>query len=314
MSDTHHRSAPDTARIPEPSRVLDLVMDDGAVIRVRRHGNPAGPRVMLSHGNGLAIDAYFPFWSLMLPRYDVIVFDFRNHGANPLHGGAGHDLEHFVSDMERVWKETQREFGPKPIAGLFHSLSALAAIRHALERPDRWRALVLFDPPIYPREGHPLRDSQQTDKDLLAERAKRRTERYPSPHEFARQLASRSAFKRWRPEAYELMAHATLRHDERSGEWELACPRELEARVFSENRDPSLWLKLGEVKVPVKLIGADPHIEGAGPPALIAKAIAEEIPLEYESIPDTTHFLQIERPELCLRAVKSFLARHGMAP
>jgi pimeloyl-ACP methyl ester carboxylesterase len=250
----------------------------------------------------------------MLARYDVIVFDFRNHGANPPHGGAGHDLEHFVSDLERVWQETQREFGARPVAGLFHSLSALAAIRHALAYPDRWRALVLFDPPIYPREGHPLRDSQQSDKDSLAERARRRTERYPSPHDFARQLASRKAFERWRPEAYELMAHATLRRDEHKGDWILACPRELEARVFSENRDPSLWIKLGEVKAPVKLIGADPHIEMAGPPARIAKAIAEEIPIEYEFIPDTTHFLQIEKPEACLRAVESFLAKHAMAP
>lgn len=314
MSESHHRPAHESVRIPEPSRVLELVMDDGAIIHVRRHGNPAGPRVMLSHGNGLAIDAYFPFWSLMLPHYDVIVFDFRNHGANPPHGGAGHDLEHFVSDLERVWQQTQREFGPKPVAGLFHSLSALAAIRHALEYPDRWRALVLFDPPIYPREGHPLRESQQTDKDSLAERARRRSERYPSPHDFARQLASRPAFKRWRPEAYELMAHATLRRDQSGGDWILACPRELEARVFSENRDPSLWVKLGEVKVPVKLIGADPHLESAGPPARIAKAIAEEIPIEYESIPDTTHFLQLEKPEQCLRAVESFLAKHGMAP
>jgi pimeloyl-ACP methyl ester carboxylesterase len=313
MSETHNRPAQDTARIAQPIRVLDLVMNDGAVIRVRRHGNPAGPRVMLSHGNGLAIDAYQPFWSLMLPRYDVVVFDFRNHGANPLHGGAGHDLAHFVSDMERVWQETQREFGAKPAAGVFHSLSALAAIRHALEYPDRWRALVLFDPPIYPRDGHPLRDVQQIDKDSLAERARRRTERYPTPHEFARQLASRAAFKRWRPEAYELMAHATLRHDERSGDWVLACPRELEARVFSENRDPSLWVKLGEIKPPVKLIGADPHMEGAGAPARIAQAIAEELPIEYEAVADTTHFLQIERPEQCLRAVESFLAKHGMA-
>ena len=131
------------------------------------------------------------------------------------------------------------------------------SIRH------RWRALVLFDPPIYPRDGHPLRDAQQGDKDQLAVRARKRTERYPTPHDFARQLASRPVFSRWRPEAYELMARATLREEPATGEWILACPRELEARVFEENRDPSLWVKLGHVKAPVKLIGADPNIEGA---------------------------------------------------
>ncbi len=198
---------------------------------------------MLCHGNGLAIDAYLPFWNLLRDRYDLILFDVRNHGENPLHGGAGHDMAHFVVDLEKMLSEVEREFGDKPIAGVFHSLSGLIAIRHALEHPHRWRALVLFDPPIYPRDGHPLRDAQQGDKDQLAVRARKRTERYPTPHDFAQQLASRPVFSRWRPEAYELMARATLRDDPASGEWILACPRELEARVFEENRDPSLWVQ-----------------------------------------------------------------------
>jgi len=288
-------------------------MDDGAIIRVRRHGNPAGPRLVLSHGNGLATNLYFPFWNLLRERYDLVLFDVRNHGENPLHGGAGHDMPHFVADLETMLDGVQREFGNKPIAGVFHSLSGLIAIRHALQHPDRWRALVLFDPPLYPRDGHPLRNAQQNDKDSLSARARRRTERYKTPDDFAKQLASNRGFTRWRPEAYGLMARATLRQEPASGEWILACPRELEARVFEENRDPSLWVKLGEVKAAVKIIGADPNVEGAGPPALISKAVAEEIPIDYEAIPDTSHFLQIEQPEACVRAMETFLAKHGMA-
>jgi len=288
-------------------------MDDGAIIRVRRHGNPAGQRLVLSHGNGLAIDAYFPFWNLLRDRYDLILLDVRNHGENPLHGASGHDLPHFVSDLESVLSAVQREFGAKPIAGIFHSLSGLIAIRHALQYPDRWGALVLFDPPIYPRDGHPLREAQQSDKDSLSARARRRTERYPSPDDFAKQLASRAVFKAWRPEAYQLMARATLRPDESAGDWILACPRALEARVFEENRDPSLWVRLPEIKAPVKLIGADPTTEGAGPPALICKAIGEELPIDYEAIAGTTHFLQMEKPEECVRATEAFLAKHRLA-
>ncbi|MBV8053733.1 MAG: hypothetical protein JO071_00665, partial [Deltaproteobacteria bacterium] len=47
---------------PAPLRIIELAMDDGAIIRIRQHGNPAGPRLALSHGNGLAIDGYLPFW------------------------------------------------------------------------------------------------------------------------------------------------------------------------------------------------------------------------------------------------------------
>lgn len=313
MSDLPERRESTSVHVPRPNRVLDLTMDDGAIIRVRRHGKQDGPRLVLSHGNGLAIDGYLPFWGLLRERYDLVLFDFRNHGENPAHSEAGHDAAHFISDMDRVLAQTAREFGVKPVAGIFHSLSALAAIGHALEHPKSWRALVLFDPPLYPREGHPLGSLQRTDKDLRAARARRRTESYPSPHDFARQLASNRAFKLWRPEAYELMARATLRHDARSGEWKLACPRELEARIFEENRQPSLGTRLPEVKAPLKLIGADPDLEGAGPPAKIVRAIAEEASIEYEAIAGTTHFLQIEKPEECVRAMESFLARHAMA-
>ena len=61
--------------LPEPSATLHLAMDDGAPIRVVRHGNPSGTRVVLSHGNGFASDSYFPFWRLMLERFDLALFE-----------------------------------------------------------------------------------------------------------------------------------------------------------------------------------------------------------------------------------------------
>ena len=91
-------------------------------------------------------------------------------------------MPHFVSDLE-----TAADRGPARIrcqaARREFSIRCqdLIAIRHALQYPERWSALVLFDPPIYPRDGHPLRDAQQSDKDSLSARARRRTERYTSP-------------------------------------------------------------------------------------------------------------------------------------
>ena len=51
--------------VPEPLSVCEVHLDDRTITTVRRHGNPAGPRLVLSHGNGLAIDLYYPFWSLL---------------------------------------------------------------------------------------------------------------------------------------------------------------------------------------------------------------------------------------------------------
>ncbi|MGC1190746.1 MAG: hypothetical protein WA861_09155, partial [Candidatus Binatus sp.] len=73
-----------THHVPRARHAFDVKMHDGATIHVRQHGIPGAPRLVLSHGNGLAIDGYFPFWGPLRERYEVIVFDFRNHGHNPL--------------------------------------------------------------------------------------------------------------------------------------------------------------------------------------------------------------------------------------
>ena len=52
--------------IPEPRSVCEVRLDADTVTTLRRHGNPDAPRLVLSHGNGLAIDLYYPFWSCLL--------------------------------------------------------------------------------------------------------------------------------------------------------------------------------------------------------------------------------------------------------
>ncbi len=303
----------ETVSIPSPIRTFDATMDDGAIIRIRQHGTPSGPRLVLSHGNGLAIDAYLPFWGPLRERYEVVLFDIRNHGENPLHGNAEHHhVGQFARDLEGICVAIDRELGPRPMAGVFHSLSSLAGILHAEAYPERWRALVMFEPPVYPPDGHPLVINQKSDKDSLASRARRRTQRYKSPADFAAQLGSIPAFRRWRPEAYELMALATLRPEDSTGQWTLRCPREFEAQVFDGARNSELWRAFGRVKAPVKLVCGDPELEDVGAPALIGQALAREFGLPYEAIPDATHFLQFERPEECIRATESFLAQYGM--
>ncbi|MGH7987946.1 MAG: alpha/beta fold hydrolase [Candidatus Binataceae bacterium] len=295
-------------KLPSPLTTVALRMEGGAIIRLRRHGNPAGPRLALSHGNGLAIDGYFPFWDLLRDRYDLILFDFRNHGENPLSDFAHHNWPQFIRDLERIWLEIGTHFGVKRIAGVFHSLSAVSAATHTQLMGSRWDPLVLFDPPFFPRDGHPLRNVQRTNEDDIASRADRRTPRYPEPAGLAAQLARR--FKLWQPAAYELMARATLRPDPVAGDWVLACPREYEAHVFRSNRDASAWAGLAHMPVGVKLICADPSVGDT--PARIGQAIAAEMPVEYEAIEGTTHFLQIERPAQCVRAMEPFLAKYGM--
>jgi pimeloyl-ACP methyl ester carboxylesterase len=303
-SEVHH--------VAPARRSFEIAMRDGAPVRIRQHGKPGAPRLVLSHGNGLAIDGYFPFWGPLRERYEVIVFDMRNHGRNPLHTIEDHKWENFPNDLEAIFQAINRELGAKPAAGVFHSMSAVVAAMHSLSHGRRLDALVLFDPPIMPREGHDLlAHFQRTDKGGLADRARRRPPSYKDPLDLARQFERR--FKHWRPEAYELMARSTLRHDRTSGEWVLACPREYEAQVFASSSNSDLWTRIAHSPVPIKLICGDPHLEGADAPTLIGQALAEDTGIAYEAIPETSHFLQIERPEQCVRAMEDFLRPLGLS-
>ncbi len=308
MSEHEHQ----VQHVPPARHSFEVTLRDGAIIRVRQHGKLDGPRLVMSHGNGLAIDGYLPFWGPLRERYEVVLFDMRNHGRNPLHTLEGHSWANFPDDMETIYQAINRELGAKPAAGVFHSMSAVVAAIHALSHGRRFDALVLFDPPIVPREGHDLLiHFQKSDKGGLADRARRRPPSYKDPMELARQFERR--FKRWRPEAYELLARATLRHDPASDEWVLACPREYEAHVFSSTSDSTLWTRLAHSPVPIKLVCGDPTLEGADAPTLIGKALADDIGINYEAIPETSHFLQIERPEECIRAMENFLEPLGLA-
>jgi pimeloyl-ACP methyl ester carboxylesterase len=309
MTDT---APPPTLTVPTPNAVVDLAMDDGAIVRVRRHGNPDGPRIALSHGNGLAIDAYLPFWSLLLDRYDVILFDVRNHGQNPRHDPDHHVWDWFARDLETIYRGLAHSFGDKPVIGAFHSLASIAAVMHTLARGPRWSPLVLFDPPIFPREGHPLDPLEREHMREMGAVARRRPPRYDDPGVMAAQLRRRAMFSRWQPGSHDLFARATLRPADDGEGWELACPRELEARIFETNIDPTLWARLPEVPVPLEIIAADPDLPGQQAPALLSAAVAEDQGIAYAMIPDTTHFLQIEKPEAVLAAMEAFLRENGV--
>ena len=296
--------------LPTPLRVVDLRLDDGAIIRLRQHGNPAGPRLALSHGNGLAIDGYAPFWRPLCDRYELILFDFRNHGQNPLHTFANHNWLRFVQDLEQVYRAIQHHFGTKRTVAVFHSLSAVTATMQTQHHGVRWDPLVLFDPPYYPPDHHRLNLLQFSNEEDIAARAEKRTPAYADPMELAASFKRR--MKQWRPEAYELMARATLRHDPATKQWVLACPREFEAHVFRSNRDTSTWTNLAATPVAVKLICGDPDAQEAMPPARLGQAIAAESGVLYEAIPGTSHFLQIERPDECIAAMESFLRARGV--
>jgi pimeloyl-ACP methyl ester carboxylesterase len=295
--------------VPPPHAVADIAMEDGACIRVRQHGNRAAPRVVLSHGNGFAIDGYFPFWRLLLDAFEVVVFDQRDHGQNPRHDIVGHTYGQVARDARVIRAGIDSQFGAKPSAGIFHSLSAVANIHGRAADGIDWAALVFVDPALLTPGGRERAASHRFEH-VLAKWARGRPARFAEPSELAAQYRAARASATWVPEAADLMARAVTR-PAADGGYELSCPPEWEARIYEQNIDMGTWDLLPKLRGPAMFLGADPSLPTATPTAAVVGLAAQAAGLPHVVVPGTGHTLQIERPDLCLDAVLAFFRQAG---
>jgi pimeloyl-ACP methyl ester carboxylesterase len=299
--------------LPTPRMTFDVVLDDGAKIRMRRHGNGAGARILVTHGNGFAADAYYPYWRQLLSKFDVLVFDFRNHGQNVPVVPSNHHYAQLTRDLERVVQEVRARLGEKPTAGIFHSMSARTAMKHAIEVGWRWDALVLFDPPDVPPRGHPQYAAMEIFENRLTEWAKNRRRRFVSVAELVEEYKALRTTRLWVEGEHELMARSVLRKAPDGDGYELVCAPENEAAIYAEALTLNLWPKASELGGPVKLIGCDPDHKGAPATGAANRALGLEGGYDYSFVPGTGHLLQVEKPKECIEVTLEFLAKHGLA-
>ena len=276
-------------------------MDDGTKIAIRQHGNPGGPRIVLCHGNGLATDLYYPFWSLLAGECDLLVYDLRNHGWNEVTAIRRHNVPTLVRDHDLIMEAIDGYFGEKPKVGAFHSVSALISLLSPT-RGGTFAGRILFDAPLC-RPGQSYREMEvATNRNAAA--ARRRREHFATTADFSDRLRSVPVFSRVVPGVLDLMARTTLRKSPSRGHYQLRCPREYEARLAEYGEIYSEMVDLGQLASPTKVLGADPTIPFSYLPSL---DLTDFVTVDYDFLPDTTHLLQLERPEACAQAVRSFL-------
>lgn len=296
--------------LPRPAATLEVPLDDGAQIRLRRHGNPAGPRLFITHGNGFAANAYFPYWRHLLADYDLIVFDFRNHGENIPADPPNHCYAQLVRDLERIIGAARAAFGAKPAAGIFHSMSARTAMKHALEIGGL-DALLLFDPPDVPPQGHPHYEPMRLFEEKLIDWARRRRRHFSSVDDLTLEYLQSRAARNWVAGAHALMARSVLRKNPDGDGFVLVCAPENEAAIYAEALTLNLWPAAHEFAAPVKLIGADPNMPGAPATGPANQALAREGGYDYAYVAGAGHMLQIEKPEACIGLTLEFFAKCG---
>ena len=300
-------SAGDVPGLPEPLSVMQVTSAEDTVIHVRRHGNSRGPRVVLGHGSGLAIDAYYPFWSLLLDEFDVIMFDLRNHGWNDVGSLRDHNVLSFVRDHDTVLGEVARQWGAKPVIGLYHSVSSFAPLLSD-KLAAHYVGLVLFDPPITSQFRPTHRVFEETLVKLVR-RIRGRTRRFASVEEYVEVLQYFPTYGRVVRGGHELIARATLRQSTDGVGYELRCPPEYEAQIAAYAAVLAVMVDFKTLDCPIKAIGADPTLPFTYLPAA---DFGDIVTVDYDFLPETSHFLQLEQPEACRDVAIDFLRKRNL--
>lgn len=285
---------------------IEVSIKGGAGLIVRRYANPDKPRLLISHGNGFAIDGYRSFWKLLLDDFEVVTFDQRNHGRNPRGPIETHSVADMADDHLLVQAAVESAFGPRFTAGLFHSVSSIASIKASIVHQAKWDALVLFDPPLIAPEGHELRAKGQRIDEILSEFARNRPEHFDDLSTLVAYYHAQIG-RDWVEGAHLDMARAVTRPDPAGG-FELCCPGEYEAKIYHDNAHFNSYEGLSSLNQPTLIIGADPEYGRPMMPAIVGPVAAAEFGIPHVIIPGTTHMLQNEKPGLIATEVRRYLA------
>ena len=85
--------------------------------------------------------------------------------------------------------------------------------------------------------------------------------------------------------------------------YELRCPPEYEAQIVDYATIFAVPADFGELLCPTKVIGADPTLPYSFLPTF---DFSDAVIVDYDFIPDATHFLQLEKPEECVATMSQF--------
>jgi pimeloyl-ACP methyl ester carboxylesterase len=248
--------------------------------------------VIFSHANGFNGRTYLSILAPLADSLRIYSLDLRGHGASTLptviEGRAG--WAEFRDDLLAfLAAETDR---PVVLSG--HSMGGTSGLLAAAAEPKRVRALALFDPVLY--DG-----GVAMEPNPLADGAERRRADFPSKAAAYEAYLGRGGFRSWRPEQLADYVEAGFRQTD--GGVTLTCRPEWEASNFrTHNYDP--WAAFRASRCPIRMLRAEnastARLEGHEAELLATGRV------QIETVPGTTHFLPMERPELVrevLRAV-----------
>lgn len=257
----------------------------------------AGRPVLFCHAAGFPARA----WDQVidrLPGTHCYAFDARGHGrsSKPAPPYAWRD---FGADAAALagW------LGLSDALGVGHSLGGHAVTLGAALHPGAFAGLLLMDPVIRGKDRY-------IGPWMQAQFVRKRRNRWSSPEEMFESFAGRAPFDAWDPAVLRDYCQYGLVPD--GEDYILACPPEIEASIYEASPavESNIYPEIATIPVPVHVVRAgrfqDPaNVMGVSPTAPdLAASFAQGADTR---LPDHSHFIPMESPELAAKLIREML-------
>ncbi len=253
------------------------------------------PTVMLSHATGFHGRCFDPVVESLQSDYACASFDYRGYGDSLLDKDWAVDWQGYCDDALAVAGSLENE---NQIIAVGHSMGAAALAMAALIEPKLFKALILYEPIIFPA---PIRDARTTSHQPspLVEGARRRRTTFASRDEAFANYAAKPPMSVFEPRSLRAYVEHGFRDSQNAETNEncvvLKCHPEHEARTYETGATHETWERLHLLQVPTWIVaGAVAPMQPSSWSELIAKQITNA---EFVLWPDVGHFGPMQKPD-----------------
>lgn len=254
--------------------------------------------VIFSHANGFNGRTYRSILGPLASEFRMLALDLRGHGASTLPT---------VIEGRQGWIEFRDDLlallpqvADRPVVLAGHSMGGTTSLLAAAAEPGRVKALGLFDPVIFD-QARALQDLHGDNP--LADGAARRRAVFPDKRAAFDAYNGRGGFRTWRPEQLADYVEAGFAPAPDGGVALTCAPAWEESNFRIHNYDA--WAAFRAARCPVRILRAEFNSTARIDDNL---ADLEAIGARWETVPGTTHFLPMERPELVRQVLRELVA------
>jgi len=264
-----------------------------------------GEDLLFLHANGYPPDCYEPLISRLIQHYHVSAMVQR-----PLWPDSKpEEIDSWLpltDDLLRYMDAHHSE----PIACVGHSMGGVALLRAALREPERFKAIALLDPVLFPpyfirfwRFFFGVGLGEYVHPFILSAKSRRR--QFDDLDRLYQGYRKKSIFKYFDDEALRVYVEGIACPVDDSS-YQLCYSAEWEVRIYvvSVWRDMDIWRNLTKLEVPTLIIRGtetDTFWERTG------KMVKRKQPeVQIEAIEKSTHLVALERPSESANLIQSF--------